>query len=781
MRLLHVIGTLNPAYGGPAEAIRQISSALTRMGHRIEVVTLDGVGDPWVSGFPGVVHALGPSIGKYRYNKRLIPWLKIHSRDYHAVLVHGIWQFQSYGTWLAARSDSTPYFVFIHGALDPWFKRAYPLKHVKKWLYWPWADYRVLRDAQAVLFTSDGERMLASRSFWLYQANDVVVDYGILDPGGDPHGQREHFFRNYPATRNKRLLLFLSRIHQKKGCDLLIEAFAKLAVRDRALHLVMAGPDQEGWQRKLVDLARTRGVEDRITWTGMLTGDMKWGAFHAAEVFVLPSHSENFGIVIAESLACGVPVLISNKVNIWREIVQDGAGFAEPDTLEGTVALLERWLCLSADELHQMRDRARVCYEDRFEIQQTAKKLASVIEQSLLERTGKTVQFGRLGVDSTGKQAKTAPSSRTNVREQGSGELPALVDRVYMVGAFPPPMHGMSVVNGAVYGQLERMGIPLVAINIAAPSLDRSLSTRLARLPNAFRGMLRFGIRARRGETLYMSVSGGFGQLYEVLFLLLARLHGMRIFLHHHSYAYLDQRKALSGVLVSVAGSDATHITQSDGLTAKLRHTYQAKRVVAISNAVLLLEEIESVAPPRTLTKIGYLGNISAEKGVFEFLDVAEKLEAVDQQIRAVLAGPFQDSKIERLVRERLARLRSVDYAGPMFGPDKVAFFRDIDVLLFPTRYVNEAEPLTIHEAMMHGVPVISYGRGAIGEIVSSDCGLVIDPSQDFVSRAVAQLQVWKESPQALQQASKAARECFLGICGENKERWESVRAEMCG
>jgi glycosyltransferase involved in cell wall biosynthesis len=351
-----------------------------------------------------------------------------------------------------------------------------------------------------------------------------------------------------------------------------------------------------------------------------------------------------------------------------------------------------------------------------------------------------------------------------------------------MVGAFPPPIHGMSVVNGAVYEQLERMGIPLVEIDIAAPSLDRSLSTRLARLPNAFRGMLRFGIRARRGETLYMSVSGGFGQLYEVLFLLLARLHGMRIFLHHHSYAYLDQRKALSGVLVSVAGSDATHLTQSDGLTAKLRRTYhEAKRVVAISNAVLLLEEIGSVAPHQTLTKIGYLGNISAEKGVFEFLDVAEKLEAIDQQIRAVLAGPFQDSKIERLVRERLTRLRSVDYAGPMFGPDKVAFFRDIDVLLFPTRYVNEAEPLTIHEAMMHGVPVIAYGRGAIGEIVSSVCGLVIDPSQDFVSHAVAQLQVWRESPQALRHASKAARDRFLEICGENKERWESVRAEMCG
>ena len=315
-------------------------------------------------------------------------------KEFDAVLVDGIWQFQSFGTWLGTRRNSPPYFVFVHGALDPWFKRAYPLKHIKKWLYWPWAEYRVLRDAQAVLFTCDEERILARQSFWLYQAKEAIIDFGIPEPGGNPHGQHEEFFRSYPSTRNKRLLLFLSRIHPKKGCDLLIEAFAKVAERDPALHLVMAGPDQEGWQQKLVDLSKARGVENRITWTGMLTGDKKWGAFHAAEVFVLPSHSENFGIVVVEALACRLPVLISDKVNIWREIVQDGAGFAEPDTLDGTVALLERWLGLSADELLQMRIRARACFEGHFEIQQAARKLVKVIEQCLLERTGKVLSSG---------------------------------------------------------------------------------------------------------------------------------------------------------------------------------------------------------------------------------------------------------------------------------------------------------------------------------------------------------------------------------------------------
>lgn len=354
---------------------------------------------------------------------------------------------------------------------------------------------------------------------------------------------------------------------------------------------------------------------------------------------------------------------------------------------------------------------------------------------------------------------------------------------VFMVGAFPPPVHGMAAVNEAVRKQLELIGIPIEGINIAAPSLDRSITARVARFPNALRGMLQFAFRTHRDEALYMSVSGGYGQLYELLFLLLARLRGLRIFLHHHSFAYLDQPKTLTTLLVSIAGSGATHITLSDGMATKLQSTYhQAKRIVAISNSVLLFEEIGySVAPHQRLTKIGFLGNIAAEKGVFEFLAVAEKLEAIGIRVQALLAGRFQDSEIEQRIRERLTRLRSVEYVGPKYGQDKAAFFHGIDVLLFPTRYVNEADPLTIHEAMMRGVPVIAYGRGAIGEIVSSACGLVIDPGQDFVNLAVGRLQDWSKSPEDLQQSSKAARERFLAIRLENKERWELVRAELCG
>ncbi len=246
---------------------------------------------------------------------------------------------------------------------------------MKKWLYWPWAEYRVLQDARATLFTSESERLLARESFWLYKCNEIVVNYGTSAPIGDAEDKRQTFLKQFLELRDKRLLLFLSRIHFKKGCDLLLEAFAKVAGLDDSLHLVMAGPDQTGWQTDLQKQAKNLGIEQKITWTGMLSGELKWGALFAAEVLVLPSHQENFGIVVAEALACGVPVLISNKVNIWREIVADGAGLTANDDLDGTTQLLQKWLAMPSEEKKVMQQKTKQCFAQRFEIRKAAKNL----------------------------------------------------------------------------------------------------------------------------------------------------------------------------------------------------------------------------------------------------------------------------------------------------------------------------------------------------------------------------------------------------------------------
>lgn len=379
MKFLHVIASVNPASGGPIEGVKQIATVLEQQGHSVHVCCVDAPEAPWVQGFPFRLFPQGPSHLGYCYSSRIGPWLRENAMHYDVVIVNGIWQFPSFITHRILRGSQTPYFVFTHGMLDPWFKRTYPLKHLKKMLYWPWGEYPVLRDAAAVLFTCEEEKILARESFWPYRCNEQVVNYGTASPTGDPAQQRQAFFAHFPQLAEKRLFLFLSRIHAKKGCDLLLKAFARIADQDAALHLVMAGPDQSGWQPQLERLAQSLGIAERITWTGMLQGDLKWGVMHAAELFVLPSHQENFGIAVAEAMACGVPVLISNKVNIWREIEADGAGIVANDDVEGTEASLRRWLHTSEQEKKDMGRNALACFTQRFEINEAAESLVSRI------------------------------------------------------------------------------------------------------------------------------------------------------------------------------------------------------------------------------------------------------------------------------------------------------------------------------------------------------------------------------------------------------------------
>ena len=322
---------------------------------------------------------MGPATLKYAFSNRLIPWLRANHSHYDAVIVNGLWQFHSFAAWRTLRNSSTPYVLFTHGMLDPWFKKRYPLKHAKKWMYWPWAEYRVLRDAQAVLFTSEEERLLARKSFWLYSCKEVVTNYGTAKPTGNPELELREFYSAYPELRGKKLMLFMGRIHPKKGCDLLLDAFAKTLADDPQWCLVIAGPDQVEWQAKLRQRGERLGIASRITWMGMVRGTMKWGALRAAEVFVLPSHQENFGIVVAEALAAGTPVLISNKVNIWREIQADGAGIVAADTLAGTCELLQTYLGIGEEKRLNMRQCARKCFEERFEIERAAANLQSIL------------------------------------------------------------------------------------------------------------------------------------------------------------------------------------------------------------------------------------------------------------------------------------------------------------------------------------------------------------------------------------------------------------------
>jgi glycosyltransferase involved in cell wall biosynthesis len=356
------------------------------------------------------------------------------------------------------------------------------------------------------------------------------------------------------------------------------------------------------------------------------------------------------------------------------------------------------------------------------------------------------------------------------------------VPSIVMVGAFPPPVHGMATINAVVRDALQNVGVSPLVIDIAAPSLDRSLIRRLGRLPRVLRGLVRlFFKRIPGGCAFYMSVSGGWGQLYELAFVLLARLRMNRVFFHHHTYAYLNRKSVLTTVLLQIAGPSALHIVLSHGMATRLKNLYRVKKVVAVSNAVFFSPETQLSSSSSTgrLATLGFLSNIAPEKGIFEFLDLASAILDAGLPLRAKLAGPFQDEDTEREVRERLSTLPNVEYVGPQYGDAKQAFFLSIDVLVFPTRYVNEAEPLTIHEAMARGVPVIAYSRGAINEIVCPECGNVIDHTGPFVPAALNTIKRWLSDPVAFEATSLAAARRFMELRRENMARWQDVIAEL--
>jgi glycosyltransferase involved in cell wall biosynthesis len=142
----------------------------------------------------------------------------------------------------------------------------------------------------------------------------------------------------------------------------------------------MAGPDETGWRPELEALANRLGVSTRIHWTGPLYGAAKWGALCGAVAFVLPSHQENFGIAVAEALGCGTPVLISNKVDIWREIETAGAGFVGPDTLEGTEVVLGKWLKMTETQKSQTAQAGQVLFRNKFDVAQTGPTLIDTIK-----------------------------------------------------------------------------------------------------------------------------------------------------------------------------------------------------------------------------------------------------------------------------------------------------------------------------------------------------------------------------------------------------------------
>lgn len=388
LRILHVIRTLNPAWGGPVEGVRTLTAQARARGFYVEVVCADEPNCPWMPSWEIGVHAVGPAyLGRYGFAPGLDRWLAANAGRFDVIVVNGIWMYFGWAVRKAALRAGVPYFLFIHGALDPWFRKNYPFKHLKKTIYWRLFEHKMLRDAERTLFTTEEEMLLARQAFLPYECRPAVSGYGIERPKLPDAFNKDRAVRAitsaHPLLEHRRFILFLARIHEKKGIDLLLRAFAACRTALGGTALVIAGPAADNTTLdRLHNLASTLGIEKDVVWTGPLYEEAKWDAMRAAEAYVLPSHQENFGISVVEALACGTPVLVSDKVNIWREIHAAGCGFVAPDDMAGATGLLQAWAALSEHGKSQMRVNAWRCFAQHFDIVKAGDRFFSLLTQN---------------------------------------------------------------------------------------------------------------------------------------------------------------------------------------------------------------------------------------------------------------------------------------------------------------------------------------------------------------------------------------------------------------
>ena len=389
LRILKTVHSMNPAAGGVATAIDALTRAELALGHTVEVACLDNPKSPWLNERPYPVVAFEPALFRsYGWCPAFAGWLRANAKRFDVLTVEGLWQFHGTAARAAAQEAGLPYVVYPHGMLDPWFAKAYPRKHLKKNLYWKLTGHKVLRDARAVAFTTEEEMRLAQHAFEPWRAHCVISPLGVVEPEQDMKDRKNAWQKKFPSLSGKHCLLYLGRLDPKKGADLLLEAYASVYTKEtretrKAPVIVLAGPETNAEYstrcRNLMERFRLRDNAD-VLWTGMLDNAMKWAALENADALVLPSHQENFGYVVAEALAAGTPVLISKQVNLWREVIADGAGLAASDDLPGTRELLAAHAAWTPDDRARFANAARQCFLRRFQIGAAAQRQIEVLE-----------------------------------------------------------------------------------------------------------------------------------------------------------------------------------------------------------------------------------------------------------------------------------------------------------------------------------------------------------------------------------------------------------------
>ncbi len=380
MKILIVIPALGTIYGGTTQSAIALAQSLGNRGIEVDIVATTANGSvslnvpihTWIVEKSYRIKYF-PYWGfiDYKISLSLTSWLFQHVVDYDLVHTNAVFSYPVLPAHWACRLHRVPYMMTPHGMLEPW---ALAYKATKKRFYFALLEKPSLQNASAI-------QMLASTEAKQVEGLNltpplVVVPNGIHKQDFEVLPDPELFYHEFPNTRNKTLILFLGRIDPKKGLDLLATAFAKVHKQFPQTHLVIAGPDNIGFSQTAQNYFAQTGCLDAVTFTGMLTGTIKFALLAAANIYVAPSYSEGFSMSVLEGMASGLPCIITTGCNFPEAATAEAAFVVEINADKIATGLID---CLSdPEQAKAMGDRARKFVFEKYTWDQVACQLQSI-------------------------------------------------------------------------------------------------------------------------------------------------------------------------------------------------------------------------------------------------------------------------------------------------------------------------------------------------------------------------------------------------------------------
>jgi glycosyltransferase involved in cell wall biosynthesis len=378
MKVLQVVPSLASEWGGPVKVVNELTGALQSKGVSSEIVSAQGrrvgIPAPVTGGVPTRLFDTGPLARVWTaHTPGLSRVLSQSISEFDLVHIQELWHYPGYIASKIARSLNIPYIVTIHGELNEWNLQQ---KRLKKQIYMSAIQRGILRKSTALHAITQAEsdriRQLG------FKTPVAMIPNGIHTQEFANLPDRSQFVSRYPELKDKLIVLFLGRIQQKKGLDILARVFGNLARTRDDVRFVVAGPDEDNTLTEIKTILKSLGALERAVFPGMLTGDQKLEALSAADIFALTSYSEGFSMALLEALSAGLPLLITNECN-FPEVGESRAGFVvRPNDSETASALTS--LLDSAELRREMSENALRLVRSNYSWERIAEKMFTLYE-----------------------------------------------------------------------------------------------------------------------------------------------------------------------------------------------------------------------------------------------------------------------------------------------------------------------------------------------------------------------------------------------------------------